>query len=65
MIGHIDRVVDTDLFSFVVHHILSQQISTSAQATLWRRLLDTVGNVNADSIIDLGRDRLRQYLLNV
>ena len=65
VIGHIDRAVDADLFSSVVHHILGQQVSTSAQATLWRRLLDTVGNVNADSIIDLGRDRLRQCPLNV
>lgn len=60
MIGHIDRAVDTDLFSSAVHHILGQQISTSAQATLWRRLLDTVGTVTADSIMELGRDRLQQ-----
>ena len=60
MIGHIDRVVDTDLFSSVVHHILGQLISTSAQATLWQRLLDAVGNINADSITELGRDRLQQ-----
>ena len=31
-IGHVDRVVDTDLFSAVVHHIIGQQISTKAQA---------------------------------
>lgn len=60
MIGHIDRAVDTDLFSSVVHHILGQQISTSAQATLWQRLTDTLGTVNADSILELGRDRLQQ-----
>ena len=60
MIGHIDRAVDTDLFSSVVHHILGQQISTSAQATLWRRLTDTLETVNADSILELGRDRLQQ-----
>ena len=33
-IGHVDRVVDTDLFSAVVHHIIGQQISTKAQATI-------------------------------
>lgn len=37
-IGHIDRVVDTDLFSSVVHHIVGQQISTKAQATIWQRM---------------------------
>ena len=33
-IGHIDRAVDADLFSSVVHHIIGQQISTKAQATV-------------------------------
>ena len=28
-VGHIDRAVDTDLFSSVVHHIVGQQISIS------------------------------------
>ena len=31
-IGHIDRAVDPDLFSSVVHHVVGQQISTKAQA---------------------------------
>lgn len=34
-VGHIDRAIDTDLFSSVVHHIIGQQISTKAQATIW------------------------------
>ena len=34
-IGVIEREVDTDLFSAVVHHIIGQQISTKAQATIW------------------------------
>ena len=34
-IGPIEREVDTDLFSSVVHHIIGQQISTKAQATIW------------------------------
>lgn len=37
-IGHIKRAVDTDLFSSVVHHIIGQQISTKAQATIWQRM---------------------------
>ena len=36
-VGHIDRSVDTDLFSSVVHHIIGQQISTKAQQTIWSR----------------------------
>ena len=30
----IDRAVDPDLFSSVLHHIIGQQISTKAQATI-------------------------------
>ena len=41
-IGHVDRVVDTDLFSAVVHHIIGQQISTKAQATIWQRMQDAL-----------------------
>lgn len=37
-IGMIEREVDTDLFSSVVHHIIGQQISTKAQATIWQRM---------------------------
>lgn len=50
-IGHIDRAVDTDLFSSVVHHIIGQQISTKAQATIWQRMQDTLGAVNAESVL--------------
>ena len=37
-VGHIDRTTDPDLFSSVVHHIIGQQISTKAQATIWQRM---------------------------
>ena len=50
-IGHIDRTVDTDLFSAVVHHIIGQQISTKAQATVWQRMQDALGEINAESIL--------------
>lgn len=49
-IGHIDREVDSSLFSSVVHHIIGQQISTKAQATIWQRMQDRLGEVNAESI---------------
>lgn len=49
-IGHIDREVDSSLFSSVVHHIIGQQISTKAQATIWQRMQDKLGEVNAESI---------------
>ena len=37
-IGPVRRTVDPDLFSSVVHHIIGQQISTKAQATIWARM---------------------------
>ena len=56
----INREVDSDLFSAIVHHIVGQQISTAAQATIWSRLLTAAGTVTADSLTSLGRDRLQQ-----
>lgn len=53
-IGHIDRAVDTDLFSSVIHHIIGQQISTKAQATIWQRIHDTLGSINAETILKAG-----------
>lgn len=58
-IGHIYRAVDGDLFSSVVHHIIGQQISTAAQATLWERLHERLGAVTADTILALGREELQ------
>ena len=53
-IGHFDRTVDPDLFSSVVHHIIGQQISTKAQATIWQRMQDALGTVNAEAILAAG-----------
>ena len=53
-IGHINREVDSDLFSAIVHHIIGQQISTKAQATIWQRMQDTLGSVSAETILAAG-----------
>ncbi len=50
-IGWIQREIDTDLFSSVVHHIIGQQISTKAQATIWQRMHERLGEVNAETIL--------------
>ncbi|BCZ28285.1 3-methyladenine DNA glycosylase [Claveliimonas bilis] len=49
-IGPIERKVDTDLFSSVVHHIIGQQISTKAQETIWRRMQEGLGSIQAENI---------------
>ena len=49
-LGHIERAVDADLFSAVVHHIIGQQISAKAQRTIWHRLEDALGEVSAETV---------------
>lgn len=58
-VGYVDRAVDADLFSSVVHHIIGQQISTKAQATVWRRMQDALGEVNAQTVLAAGVPRLQ------
>lgn len=60
-IGHIHVAVDVDLFSSAVHHIIGQQISTSAQTTIWQRLCDNVGEVNTKNICTIDRDKLQKF----
>lgn len=58
-IGHIERETDTDLFSSVVHHIIGQQISTKAQTTIWNRMREKYGEVNAETISAADPDELQ------
>lgn len=58
-VGHVERAVDPDLFSSVVHHIIGQQISTKAQATVWQRLQDALGTVNAETILNTSIEELQ------
>ena len=58
-VGHIEREVDADLFSAVVHHIVGQQISTKAQATIWQRMQERLGTVDPDHILEAGIPELQ------
>ncbi len=60
-IGHIEREVDSDLFSSVIHHIIGQQISTKAQATIWRRMKEQFGEVTAESILAADIPKLQSF----
>lgn len=60
-IGHIERETDPDLFSSVVHHIVGQQISTKAQATIWKRIREELGSVNAQNISKAGMEKLQSF----
>ena len=59
-VGPIPREVDTDLFSAVVHHIIGQQISTQAQATIWQRMQEALGSVDAEHILAAGVPQLQK-----
>ncbi len=58
-VGHVYREVDGDLFSAVVHHIVGQQISTKAQATVWRRMREELGEVSPRTVCGAGLERLQ------
>ena len=59
-IGPIEREVDTDLFAAVVHHIIGQQISMKAQATIWQRMRDALGTVDAEHLLAAWVPQLQQ-----
>ncbi len=58
-VGHINRHVDHDIFSSVVHQIIGQQISMKAQASIWNRMRESLGEVSAETILDCGREDLK------
>lgn len=58
-VGMIRREVDPDLFAAVVHHIVGQQISTKAQATVWRRMQEALGTVDSGSVLAAGPEGLQ------
>ena len=60
-IGPIHREVDPDLFSSVIHHIIGQQISTKAQATIWKRMRDEFGVVDAAAVLGAGVEKLQSF----
>lgn len=49
-LGFIKRYTDSDLFASVVHHIVGQQISSKAQATVWARLESFLGAVTPAAV---------------
>jgi DNA-3-methyladenine glycosylase II len=58
-IGHIEREVDGDLFSSVVHNIIGQQISSAALKTVWARLAEKLGAVNPDAVCAASREEIQ------
>ncbi|MDR1578059.1 MAG: DNA-3-methyladenine glycosylase 2 family protein [Deltaproteobacteria bacterium] len=49
-IGHINRPINPDLFSALIHAVVGQQISTKAHQTVWGRLVEALGEITAESV---------------
>lgn len=60
LIGPIEREVENDLFSSVIHHIVGQQISTIAQQTIWKRMQASLGEITPATIVGISDDTLQQ-----
>jgi DNA-3-methyladenine glycosylase II len=60
-IGHIERTIDTDLFSSIVHHIIGQQISTAAQKTIWERMNNELGAITVDVLGNLSVEKIQNF----
>lgn len=60
-LGYIRRKTDSDLFTAVVHHIVGQQISIRAQQTIWTRMNEGLGSVTAETLLSVGRDRIKSF----
>ena len=60
-VGLIERKTDSELFSALVHHIVGQQISTKAQATIWERMKKSLGAVTPETILNASVDEIRSF----
>ena len=58
-IGPLHREVETDLFSSVLHHIVGQQVSMAAQATVWGRVRALVGTVTPEAVCAHSEEELQ------
>ena len=58
-VGHINREVDGDLFSSVIHSIIAQQISSAALRTVWERLVGKLGGITPATVCAVPREELQ------
>lgn len=63
-IGPVRREVTPDLFAALVNCIVGQQISTKAQVTVWKRLIDAFGDVTPEALAACPDDELQRFGLS-
>lgn len=59
ILGHPERPVIPDLFSGIVNSILSQQISTKAADTVWRRFNESFAPVTPEHLVTIADDEIK------
>lgn len=59
-IGKIERRVIPDLFEALVNSIVSQQISNKAAETVWKRLINLLGEIKPETIMDAGINSIQK-----
>jgi DNA-3-methyladenine glycosylase II len=60
-IGLIRREVSPDLFSALVNSIIGQQISTQAQATIWKRLKNGLSEITPHAVLSRTEAELQSF----
>lgn len=60
-VGHIHRRVNPDIFSSVVHQIVSQQISSVARNRIWERMAEDLGAITAQNLLSLTLEELQSF----
>lgn len=58
-IGQVNRKLDDNLFAAVVRHIVGQQISSKAQATVWARMEAAFIPLDAENIVAATPEKLQ------
>ena len=60
-IGRVEREVIPDLFAALVHSIVGQQISTRAHKTIWKRMLEELGEITPVLIDRMNAESLQKF----
>ena len=60
-IGPIEREINPDLFSTVIHNIVGQQISSKALETVWGRIKSGLGEITPNAVFNAGVEKLQSF----
>lgn len=64
-IGLIERLVIPDLFTALIHSIVSQQISSKAAATVWNRMHERFGTITPETMSSSAPEDIQQCGLSM